>query len=84
MQTIPFSVTGHPALSMPIGFARNGLPIGLQVIGRAFGEASVLRVAAALETELGQRHTRPPVPAQAGSGQAGSGQAGSGKAGRTS
>jgi aspartyl-tRNA(Asn)/glutamyl-tRNA(Gln) amidotransferase subunit A len=84
MQTIPFSVTGHPALSMPIGFARNGLPIGLQVIGRAFGEASVLRVGAALETELGQRHTRPPVPAQAGSGQAGSGQAGSGQAGRTS
>jgi aspartyl-tRNA(Asn)/glutamyl-tRNA(Gln) amidotransferase subunit A len=62
MQTIPFSVTGHPALSVPIGFAGNGLPIGLQVAGRAFDEASVLRVGAAIEAELGQRHTRPPEP----------------------
>jgi aspartyl-tRNA(Asn)/glutamyl-tRNA(Gln) amidotransferase subunit A len=60
MQTIPFSVTGHPAMSVPIGFAANGLPIGLQVAGRAFGEASVLRVAAAIEAELGQRDKRPP------------------------
>jgi aspartyl-tRNA(Asn)/glutamyl-tRNA(Gln) amidotransferase subunit A len=65
MQTIPFSVSGHPALSVPIGFAGNGLPIGLQVAGRAFDEASVLRVAAAIEAELGQRHTRPPEPGAA-------------------
>ncbi|MFK4102492.1 amidase [Streptomyces sp. NPDC019531] len=60
MQTIPFSVTGHPALSLPIGFAANGLPIGLQIVGRAFDETTVLRVASALETALGQRHRRPP------------------------
>jgi aspartyl-tRNA(Asn)/glutamyl-tRNA(Gln) amidotransferase subunit A len=65
MQTIPFSVTGHPALSVPIGFAGNGLPIGLQVVGRAFDEASVLRVAAAIEAELGQRRTRPSEPVAA-------------------
>lgn len=65
MQTIPFSVSGHPALSVPIGFAGNGLPIGLQLAGRAFDEASVLRVAAAIEAELGQRHTRPPEPGAA-------------------
>ncbi len=59
MQTIPFSVTGHPALSVPIGFAADGLPIGLQIAGRAFGEAAVLRAGAAIEAELGQRDTRP-------------------------
>ncbi|MEN3308468.1 MAG: aspartyl-tRNA(Asn)/glutamyl-tRNA(Gln) amidotransferase subunit [Micromonosporaceae bacterium] len=61
MQTIPFNVTGHPALSLPTGFAGNGLPIGLQLVGRPFDEATLLRVAAALETELGQRHRRPPA-----------------------
>lgn len=59
MQTIPFSVSGHPALSVPIGFAQDGLPIGLQVVGQAFGEASVLRAGAAIEAALGQRHRRP-------------------------
>lgn len=59
MQTIPFSVTGHPALALPIGFA-DGLPIGLQIVGRPFGEATVLRVGAALEAESGARDRRPP------------------------
>jgi aspartyl-tRNA(Asn)/glutamyl-tRNA(Gln) amidotransferase subunit A len=62
MQTIPFSVSGHPALSVPIGFAGNGLPIGLQAVGRAFGEASVLRVGAAVEAALGERQARPAGP----------------------
>ncbi|WP_330231736.1 amidase [Nocardia sp. NBC_00508] len=62
MLAIPFNVTGHPALSLPIGFAANGLPIGLHIIGRAFEEAIVFRVATALEAELGQRHRRPPEP----------------------
>jgi aspartyl-tRNA(Asn)/glutamyl-tRNA(Gln) amidotransferase subunit A len=61
MQTIPFSVSGHPALSLPVGFAANGLPIGLQIVGRAFDEATVLRVAAVLEAELGRGHIRPAV-----------------------
>ncbi|MDQ0993868.1 amidase [Streptomyces sp. V3I7] len=62
MQTIPFSVTGHPALSLPVGFAADGLPIGLQIVGRRFEEATVFRVAAALEAELGERRRRPPEP----------------------
>ncbi|MGW0252485.1 amidase [Nocardia goodfellowii] len=62
MFAIPFNVTGHPAVQLPIGFAANGLPIGLHIIGRAFDEATVFRVAAALETELAQRHRRPPEP----------------------
>ncbi|MFL6129248.1 MAG: amidase [Mycobacteriales bacterium] len=63
MQTIPFNVSGHPAVSLPTGVARNGLPIGLQLVGRRFDEATVLRVAAVLEAELGQRHRRPPLAA---------------------
>ncbi|HJQ00745.1 MAG TPA: amidase [Jatrophihabitans sp.] len=62
MQTIPFSVTGNPALSLPTGLAADGLPIGLQLVGRPFDEATVFRVATVLETELGQRHRRPPTP----------------------
>ena len=63
MQTIPFNVSGHPAVSLPTGVARNGLPIGLPLVGRRFAEAPVLRVAAVLEAELGQRHRRPPLAA---------------------
>jgi len=40
---------GYPALSMPCGLSGNGLPIGLQIVGPAFEEALILRVAAALE-----------------------------------
>ena len=47
--TIPFNVTGHPALAVPTGFAKSGLPIGLQIVGRAFDEPTVLRIGAAYE-----------------------------------
>ena len=53
MQTIPFNVTGHPALSVPVGLARDGLPIGVQVVGRPFDEATVFRVGCAVETLSG-------------------------------
>jgi aspartyl-tRNA(Asn)/glutamyl-tRNA(Gln) amidotransferase subunit A len=49
MQTIPFNVTGHPAMSVPVGLAPNGLPISVQVVGRAFDEAMVFRVGRAIE-----------------------------------
>lgn len=48
--TIPFNVTGHPALAVPTGFAKTGLPIGLQIVGRPFDEPTVLRIGAAYET----------------------------------
>ncbi len=48
--TIPFNVTGHPALAVPTGFAKSGLPIGLQIVGRPFDEPTVLRIGAAYET----------------------------------
>jgi len=47
--TYPFNLTGLPAISVPCGFDRRGMPIGLQVVGRPFDEPTVLRVAAAAE-----------------------------------
>jgi aspartyl-tRNA(Asn)/glutamyl-tRNA(Gln) amidotransferase subunit A len=61
MQTIPFNVTGHPAMSVPIGLGTNALPIGLQVVGRAFDEAMVFRVGRAVERLSGWEHI--PLPA---------------------
>jgi len=45
----PANFTGLPAISVPCGFTRAGLPIGLQLIGRAFDEANLLRIARAYE-----------------------------------
>jgi aspartyl-tRNA(Asn)/glutamyl-tRNA(Gln) amidotransferase subunit A len=47
------NVLGLPAVSLPCGFDRLGLPLGLQIAGPAFKEASLLRVAAAVESALG-------------------------------
>jgi amidase len=47
--TYAFSVLGLPAISIPCGFTRAGLPVGLQIVGKRRGEAAVLRAAAAFE-----------------------------------
>ena len=47
--TMPFNLTGLPACSFPAGFTANGLPIGLQVVGKPFEEATVLRIAHAYQ-----------------------------------
>jgi aspartyl-tRNA(Asn)/glutamyl-tRNA(Gln) amidotransferase subunit A len=57
--TIPASMAGLPGLSMPCGFTRAGLPIGLQLLGRPFDEATLFRIAAAYEVEAGWRARRP-------------------------
>jgi Asp-tRNA(Asn)/Glu-tRNA(Gln) amidotransferase A subunit family amidase len=44
-----FNLSGHPALSVPAGFAGDGTPVGLQLVARAGAEAQLVRVAAALE-----------------------------------
>ena len=51
--TYPLNVTGHPAVSVPIGRGEHGLPIGLQLIGPYFSEALLLNVAQALEDAYG-------------------------------
>jgi len=56
---VPFNLAGLPALSLPCGFDEDGLPIGLQIVGRAFGEATMLRVGLAFERET-EWHTRHP------------------------
>lgn len=57
------TVVGHPALSLPVGKDRNGMPFGLQIIGPRGGDALVLRVAAELEMLLsGDASTARPVP----------------------
>lgn len=61
MQTIPFNVTGHPAMSVPVGLASDGLPIGVQIVGRPFDEAMVFRVARAAEALSGWESMALPV-----------------------
>ena len=49
--TVPFDLTGSPAVSVPFGWSKDGLPIGVQIVGRHFDDATVLRAAAALEAD---------------------------------
>jgi aspartyl-tRNA(Asn)/glutamyl-tRNA(Gln) amidotransferase subunit A len=49
MFTIPASMAGLPGISLPVGSDKDGLPLGLQLIGRSFDEVTVLRAAASLE-----------------------------------
>jgi aspartyl-tRNA(Asn)/glutamyl-tRNA(Gln) amidotransferase subunit A len=58
--TRPFNFSGHPACAVPCGFTEGGLPIGMQLVGRPFDEATVLRAADAFQ-RLTDFHTRRPV-----------------------
>ena len=59
--TRPFNVSGHPVASVPCGFTVDGLPIGMQVIGRTFDEATVLRLADAYQRVTDWHTRRPPL-----------------------
>jgi len=61
MQTIPFNVTGHPAMSVPVGLSSDRLPIGVQIVGRPFDEAMVFRVSRTVETLSGWESVAPPM-----------------------
>ncbi len=57
--TIPVNLAGLPGVSIPGGFTQTGLPVGLQIIGKAFDEATVLRVARAYEAATAWHERKP-------------------------
>lgn len=59
--TYPWNITGQPAASVPCGFTREGLPVGLQIVGRRYADATVLRAAAAFEEVGPWNEKRPPL-----------------------
>ena len=59
--TGPFNLAGVPALSLPCGFSSEGLPMGLQIVGRPFAEETVMKVAHAYEQNTDWHTRRPPI-----------------------
>ncbi len=59
--TYPFNLTGQPAATVPCGFDADGLPVGLQIVGRFHDDATVLRGAAAFEAVAPWIDLKPPV-----------------------
>jgi aspartyl-tRNA(Asn)/glutamyl-tRNA(Gln) amidotransferase subunit A len=59
--TMPFNILGLPAISIPCGFSKEGLPIGLQIVGKAFDEAGILQIAHAYEQATDWDARRPPL-----------------------
>ena len=53
VQTIPFNVTGHPAMSVSAGLGAGGLPLSVQIVGRPFDEATVFRIGRTVERATG-------------------------------
>jgi amidase len=62
------SVTGLPAISVPCGFTEDGLPVGIQIVGRYRQERALLEFAHAFEQAVLCRHRRPPLLAARGHG----------------
>jgi aspartyl-tRNA(Asn)/glutamyl-tRNA(Gln) amidotransferase subunit A len=57
--TMPFNLTGQPALSVCSGYGEGGLPVSMQIVGKPFAEATVFRAGHAYETAAGWRARRP-------------------------
>ncbi|MCV7084227.1 hypothetical protein H7H52_00460, partial [Mycolicibacter hiberniae] len=57
--TYPFNMTTNPAISIPAGFTSDGMPVGLQIVGRLRADADVLCAAAAFETMRPWAQNRP-------------------------
>jgi aspartyl-tRNA(Asn)/glutamyl-tRNA(Gln) amidotransferase subunit A len=60
---MPFNVTGQPSMAIRCGLSGNGLPLSLQIAGKPFDEATVLRVGHAYEQATGWHRRRPPLAA---------------------
>ena len=61
--TMPFNVAGYPAMSVCSGFGEGGLPVAIQLVGKPFQEATVLRIADAFEKATPFRDRRPALVA---------------------
>jgi len=59
----PFNITGLPTLAIPTGFSSSGLPLSMQISGRPFDEATVLRAGHAYQRATDWHRRRPPVAA---------------------
>jgi amidase len=59
--TYAITVTGLPAISIPCGFTSEGLPVGLQIVGRRLAETAVLKAAAAYEAITPWKDKSPPL-----------------------
>lgn len=59
--TVLMNLVGLPAASIPMGFTRQGLPMGLQLVGKAFAEADILALSRQLEQAMPWRHHAPPI-----------------------
>jgi aspartyl-tRNA(Asn)/glutamyl-tRNA(Gln) amidotransferase subunit A len=62
--TAPFNLTGLPAMSIPCGFTSEGLPIGLQIVSRAWNESGVLRIGYAYQEATDWHTLKPQIAAQ--------------------
>ncbi|MBY0450270.1 MAG: Asp-tRNA(Asn)/Glu-tRNA(Gln) amidotransferase subunit GatA [Cyanobacteria bacterium] len=62
--TIPVNLAGIPAISIPSGFDKSGLPMGLQILGPRLSENKIFQVARAIEQVTGYHHLLPPALAQ--------------------
>jgi aspartyl-tRNA(Asn)/glutamyl-tRNA(Gln) amidotransferase subunit A len=58
---MPFNVTGQPVFAVPAGFTPNGLPVGMQIVGRPFAEARICRIGHAYEQSARWIDRRPPL-----------------------
>ncbi|HEX6027377.1 MAG TPA: amidase, partial [Solirubrobacter sp.] len=63
--TALFNVTGQPAISLPVGFGADGLPTGVQIVGRPLNEDRLLQLAAQIEAAHPWAHQRPEPPTSA-------------------
>jgi aspartyl-tRNA(Asn)/glutamyl-tRNA(Gln) amidotransferase subunit A len=59
--TNPFNLTGLPAISVPCGFTEGNLPVGLQIVGKAFDEPTCFRVAYTYEQATDWHKQRPTI-----------------------
>ena len=59
--TAPFDMSGHPTLTLPGGMTADGVPVGFQIVGRAFDEATILAAGHAFQRASDWHLRRPPI-----------------------